>query len=255
MKINEITESRVNEGFWDAVKGVGAGVKAALTPGAGGVVDRAKSAMQAGSEAYNTSVNAKQAAVGEKQYAKMAELVLGRWNQTIVPTIPQDKRTDPATLKKYLDNFLGNYFGADYSSNIPLATGDATAVGKYIRTAVNADAAGMEVQPKQQRAPAQSKLASISAAEKNIQQAAPLNRAVQRHNRKMNKKAGGNSSTPTNTAPPVDQYTAAYEAAVRNGDTKTIQLINLKRKQDAAAAAAATTATPTTPTAPVGASA
>jgi hypothetical protein len=129
MKINEIVSNQVNEGFWDALKAAGSGVAAAAT---------GKNPAQAASQTYQQSV-------GEKNLAGMTKSVMARWNQQIAPAIPPAKKTDPATIKQYLDKFLSSYFAGDYSSNNALDSADAQAVGNYIRKAVNAEAAGMSV--------------------------------------------------------------------------------------------------------------
>jgi hypothetical protein len=130
MKINEIISNQVNEGFWDAMKAVGKGVTAAVT---------GQNGIQAGTQAYHQST-------GEKSLAGMANSVMARWNKQVFPAIPPNLQSDPGTVKQYLDKFLGSYFAGDYSSNNTLASADPQEVGDYIRKAVNAEAAGMQVQ-------------------------------------------------------------------------------------------------------------
>jgi hypothetical protein len=138
MKINEIASKQVDEGFWDALKAGASGVKAAAT---------GKNPVQAASQTYQQSV-------GEKNLAGMAKTVMARWNQQMAPTIPPAKKTDPKTIKLYLDKFLSKYFAGNYSSNNKLVAVDAKSIGDYIRKTVNDEAAGMNHVPRTRKAKA-----------------------------------------------------------------------------------------------------
>jgi hypothetical protein len=128
MKVNEIV---INEGFWDTVKAVGAGI----------------AGMPSGKGAANFRTGMAKGNIND-----WANDILKRWQTEIAPSIPANSTDNQ--IKGHLDRYLEKYLGGKYTKGKLVGANDPNNVLQYILNAANLERLGTPVQARAKKATA-----------------------------------------------------------------------------------------------------
>ena len=258
MKVNDII---VDEGFWDSIKAGATALKDKASSAVSATANAVKSAKGAASYGSSPTTHAN---MGNKIVNNVTASTIKRWEVNKLPTLSDAVKADPAAYKKYLDRFLNQYYREDYSSDLELQTTDSKAVREYIKQATYARNNGDVVQPKQEQ-PGQEQPTQEQPTAPTPQSNLPATQQPQRPPQPQlpsqprltapaatpaSKYAATNADAedievktpgqkPAAPQPVVDpasmkdEFTPAYEQAVKRGDQATLKLIAAARQQKA----------------------